>query len=214
MGTRPVPDPARAGWTTDRRYGRQRKGVEAVGHGGDVIDELSTDHREVDELFEQIEAAPAGDAERKRLLDQATIELVRHSVAEEMHLYPAVRQHLPDGDSIADRELHDHQRVEEMLKDLEPRDADAPDFDHLVLRLKHEVTSHVEDEESNLFPRLREHCTADALEQLGEQVRSAKKTAPTRPHPGAPDNPGALKALAPGAGLVDRARDMLSGRGK
>jgi hypothetical protein len=52
------------------------------------------------------------------------------------------------------------------------------------------------------------------LDELGEKVRSAKKTAPTRPHPGAPDTPAALKILAPGAGLVDRARDLVTGRGK
>jgi hemerythrin superfamily protein len=188
--------------------------VKAVGHGGDVIAELTTDHREVDELFERIQGTPPGDAERKRLLDQATIELVRHSVAEEVHLYPAVRQHVPGGDGIADQELHDHQRVEELLKDLEGRGADDPDFDRLFLSLKNEVTAHVEDEENTLFPQLKKSCTPDALEQLGEQVRSAKKTAPTRPHPGSPDSPRALKMLAPGAGLVDRARDLLSGRGR
>lgn len=41
----------------------------------------------------------------------------------------------------------------------------------------------------------------------------AKKPAPTRPHPAAPDKPPANKLLGPGAGLVDRARDMLTGRG-
>ncbi len=66
-----------------------------MGHGGDVIHELTTDHREVEEIFAQIEALPTGDKRRKDLADQATIELVRHSIAEEMHLYPAVRRHLP-----------------------------------------------------------------------------------------------------------------------
>jgi hypothetical protein len=42
----------------------------------------------------------------------------------------------------------------------------------------------------------------------------AKKMAPTRPHPAAPDTPPANKLLAPGAGLVDRLRDALTGRGK
>lgn len=61
-----------------------------MGHGGDVIQELTADHREVDGLFDRIEAVPARGSERRRLLDQLTIELVRHAVAEEQHLYPAV----------------------------------------------------------------------------------------------------------------------------
>lgn len=56
-----------------------------MGHGGDVIEELTADHREVDELFDRTEAVPARGSERRRLLDQLTIELVRHAVAEEQH---------------------------------------------------------------------------------------------------------------------------------
>jgi hypothetical protein len=53
-------------------------------------------------------------------------------------------------------------------------------------------------------------------QQVGEapKVRSAKQHAPTRPHPSAPDTPPANKLLAPGTGMVDRRRDMLTGRGK
>jgi hypothetical protein len=40
-----------------------------AGHGGDVIAELPADHREVDELFAQIEQIAPGSAERKRLLE-------------------------------------------------------------------------------------------------------------------------------------------------
>ncbi|MGP3999442.1 hemerythrin domain-containing protein [Streptomyces sp. 8N706] len=185
-----------------------------MGHGGDVIDELTRDHREVDELFEKIENVAPGDAERKRLVDQLTIELVRHSVAEEQHLYPAVRRHLSDGDTIADKEIADHSRVEVLLKDLERRKAEDEDFNRLVLQLKTEVSTHVRDEELNLFVQLRQACSKEAMEELGEKVRRAKKTAPTRPHPGAPDTPPANKLLAPGAGLVDRARDFVTGRGK
>ena len=41
-----------------------------------------------------------------------------------------------------------------------------------------------------------------------------KAIAPTRPHPSAPDTPPLNKILAPGAGLVDRIRDKITGRGK
>jgi len=185
-----------------------------MGHGGNVIQELTTDHREVEELFGRIEALPPGAKERKILADQATMELVRHSVAEESYLYPAVREHLTGGDALADKEIEDHAKAEQMMKDLESLEADDPRFDTLMGQLMREIRMHVEDEEQNLFPKLAATCPPDALMDLGDKVRRAKKTAPTRPHPSAPDEPPANKLLAPGAGLVDRMRDMFSGRGK
>ncbi|MFJ5531876.1 hemerythrin domain-containing protein [Streptomyces sp. NPDC093261] len=184
-----------------------------MGHGGNVIDELVTDHREVEELFGRIEALSPGDKDRKVYADQATMELVRHSVAEEAYLYPAVREYVADGDAIADKEIEDHSKAERIMKDLESHEADDPEFDRLIGMLMAEIRSHVADEEENLFPRLRAAASAEALDDLGEKVRRAKKTAPTRPHPSAPDTPPANKLLAPGAGLVDRIRDALTGRG-
>ena len=184
-----------------------------MGHGGDVIEELTTDHREVEELFDQIRQAPSA-GERKGLTDQLTIELVRHSVAEEMYLHPAVREHLPGGDALADREVADHAEVEKLLKALEARTADNQEWDRLISRLRTEVTSHVRDEETNLFAQLRNTCSPSVLDDLGEKIRMAKKVAPTRPHPSAPSTPPGNKLLAPGTGLVDRVRDFVSGRGK
>ncbi|WP_369220818.1 hemerythrin domain-containing protein [Streptomyces sp. R39] len=185
-----------------------------MGHGGNVIDELMTDHREVEEIFGKIEALPSGGKNRKMYADQATMELVRHSVAEEAYLYPAVRKHVAGGGALADKELEDHAKAERIMKDLESCEPDDARFDALMASLMSEIRMHVEDEEQNLFPRLRAACPPDALDDLGDKVRQAKKTAPTRPHPAAPDKPPANKMLAPGAGLVDRLRDALTGRGK
>jgi len=183
-----------------------------MGHGGNVIAELTVDHREVDELFVRIDAQPAGGARRRELADELTVELVRHSVAEEQFLYPAVREYVAGGDALADKELEDHAGVERLLKDLEGRDADDDQFDVLVAKLKSEVTEHVRDEETRLFPLLAAACTPQALEELGDKIRTAKKTAPTRPHPAAPSTPPGNKILGAGIGLVDRARDLLTGR--
>jgi hemerythrin superfamily protein len=189
--------------------------VKDMGHGGNVIDELMADHREVEELFGRIEALPPGDRnQRKMYADQVTMELVRHSVAEEAYLYPAVREHIANGDAMADRELQDHAKAEQIMKDLEGCAADDPQFDRLMGDLMTEIRAHVADEEQNLFPMLRQTCPPEMLDDLGDKVRMAKKTAPTRPHPSAPDKPPANKLLAPGMGLVDRMRDMLTGRGK
>ncbi|MEU9037183.1 hemerythrin domain-containing protein [Streptomyces sp. NPDC048352] len=181
----------------------------------DLIAELTTDHRELAGLFARIEqTVPVG--ERRKAAEQLTIELVRHAVAEEEHLCPAIRAHFPQGEGalVADGELADHARVEKLLKDLEGLDAGGPDFDRLIAALKAEVTAHVHDEEENLFPRLREACPRETLEALGAEVRRAKKFVPTRPHPGmsAPQPHHRLPAV--GTGLVDRARDLAGGRGK
>ena len=70
----------------------------------DVIAELSGDHREALALLQRIQALPSGDKARKDLLDEVTIDLVRHAVAEEEYLYPAVRERIAHGDVLADKD--------------------------------------------------------------------------------------------------------------
>jgi hemerythrin superfamily protein len=185
-----------------------------MGHGGDGIAELMTDHREVEQMFARIQGMPGGGQELRDVVDEVTIELVRHSIAEEEYLYPAVREHIEGGDRIADKELADHGRVEKLLKQLEKKDTEDPQMSQLLQQLMDEVSTHVQDEEDNLFPMLRRSCSPEALNDLGDKIRRAKSMAPTRPHPAAPNTPPANKLLAPGAGLVDRARDLITGRGK
>ncbi|KIZ16085.1 hemerythrin domain-containing protein [Streptomyces natalensis] len=185
-----------------------------MAHGGDIIEELTSDHREAEEVFRQITMLPSGHQDRKRLIDHLTIDLVRHSVAEEQYLYPTVRERLPQGAALADKEIGDHSAVEKLLKRLEGCAADDPQLDQLFMAVKEAVTSHVEDEENHLFPQLRRACSPEELAKLGDKVRMAKKAAPTRPHPAAPTTPPANKLLAPGLGLVDRARDYVTGRGR
>ncbi|MFG3024889.1 hemerythrin domain-containing protein [Streptomyces sp. NPDC048254] len=185
-----------------------------MGHGGDAIAELTTDHREVEEMFARIQGMPGGGQELRDVVDEVTIELVRHSIAEEEYLYPAVRKHIEGGDRIADKEIADHGRVEKLLKQLEKTDTGDPKMSPLLQELMDEVSAHVQDEEDNLFPMLRRSCSPEALNDLGDKIRRAKSMAPTRPHPSAPNTPPANKLLAPGAGLVDRARDLITGRGK
>ncbi|MFI1292514.1 hemerythrin domain-containing protein [Streptomyces sp. NPDC020792] len=184
-----------------------------MGHGGNVIEELTADHREVEGFFGRIQTMTGGGQDLRDLVDEVTIELVRHSVAEEQYLYPAVREHLQGGDRLADKEIADHSRIEEILKQLEGIGTDDPQMSLMLQQLMGEVTAHVQDEENNLFPRLRQNCPPEILNDLGDKIRRAKAVAPTRPHPSAPDTPPANKLLAPGAGLVDRARDFVTGRG-
>ncbi|MFB7224708.1 hemerythrin domain-containing protein [Streptomyces sp. NPDC056227] len=103
-----------------------------MGHSGNVIDKLMADHREVEEVFGRIQAVPGNGQQLRDLVDEVTIELVRHSVAEEQYLYPAVREHSQDGDRLADKEIEDHNRVEKILKQLEKMNTVATPKDLLT----------------------------------------------------------------------------------
>jgi hemerythrin superfamily protein len=177
----------------------------------DVVAALSRDHREIERLFDLLERA--GDARVQRVLtDQVIAELVRHSVTEEQYLYPAVREHVPDGGALADKQIADHAEIEELLKDLEVMDAGDPRCLAAMSEISAKVRSHLREEEVDVFPSLRQYAGAEELLALGAKVERAKKLAPTRPHPSTPDTPPLNKILGAGAGLVDRIRDRLSGR--
>ena len=177
----------------------------------DVVDVLTSDHREVLELLQQI-TSTTDVQERRDLADTAISELVRHAVAEEMFVYPAMRKHLPDGDQAVEHDIAEHQELEQTMKKLEDVSADAPEFDRLLRELENVLRDHVHDEETEQFPELRGRIPRADLVKMAEQVEAAKKAAPTRPHPAAPNNALFHKLVGPGVGLVDRARDALTKR--
>lgn len=177
-----------------------------------LIDVIIADHRAVEEVFAELKTGQGTPDHRRDLADHVIAELVRHSVAEEQYMYPAAREVLSDGDSIVDHEIEEHAEAEQVMKSLDGLDPTQPEFDDLVNRLIDDIRHHVEDEENDLLPRLREACSEEQLEDLGAKVLEAKRKAPTRPHPAAPDTPPANKILDTGAGFVDRIRDRLSGR--
>ncbi|HEV2821175.1 MAG TPA: hemerythrin domain-containing protein [Solirubrobacteraceae bacterium] len=182
----------------------------------DVIEVLEHDHREVEEMFAELESlrgATGGDApvRRRDLMDDVTIELVRHAVAEETQVYPAVEKKVSAEE--AERAKQEHAEAEETLQRLDGMDPDDPSFDAELATLMREIREHVAEEEGEMFAHMRQVFSQDELLELGSKVESVKKFAPTRPHPSVPNEPGVRTALGPVAGLFDRMRDAVSGRG-
>ena len=177
----------------------------------DVVDMLTTDHHEVLDLLQQIKIT-ANSEGRRDLADTVISELVRHSVAEEMYVYPAMKKYLPDGDEAVDHDVEEHKELEQTMKKLESVDAQSPEFTQLLGELEDILRDHVSDEENEQFPQLRAQVPREELIEIGGEVENAKKLAPTRPHPLAPNNEVFHKLVGPGVGLVDRLRGKLTGR--
>jgi hemerythrin superfamily protein len=182
-----IPDPVKEADVTEHRTDT------------DVIDELTSDHNEALELLHRIPSATDPD-QRRDLADTVISEIVRHSVAEEMYVYPAMRQYVPNG--------------EQVVEQLEGMAASEPRFDALIDELTEKLRHHAHDEEAEQFPQLRQYAPREELVKLREKVDRAKKLAPTRPHPGAPHNELFHKTVGPGVGLVDRLRDKLTDRAR
>lgn len=177
----------------------------------DVVDVLIQDHREAALLVTEVLQATDPVVQRD-LADQFIAELVRHAVAEEMYVYPAMRKHLPDGEAAVEHDLEEHRELEKTMKELEALNPEDGRFTELVTHLQSVLADHVADEETEQFPQLRASVPREELVEIAEKVEAAKKLAPTRPHPTAPNNQLFHKMVGPGVGLVDRLRDRLSGR--
>jgi hemerythrin superfamily protein len=177
----------------------------------DVVDILTADHREMVELIGRI-GLTSDASERRDLADTLIAEVMRHAVAEEMFVYPAMEDHVPTGSEEVEHDKKEHDDIVKLMKRIEGVDPSDTAFMELVRELESQLTHHAGDEENEQFPKLRSHIPREKLVDLGEKVQSAKKLAPTRPHPSAPHSELFHKTIGAGVGMVDRLRDKLTGR--
>jgi hemerythrin-like domain-containing protein len=166
---------------------------------------LKTDHGNVDALFKQFEAlAHDGDlTEKRRIVDHVIEQLSVHASVEEQLLYPALRAKLDDDFPILEA-LEEHHVAKVTLAEIEKLSPTHERFDAKVTVMIESVRHHVEEEERDVFEMLRVHFSATELEDLGNAMEAAKKTAPTRPHPMTPDQPPLQTLIAMPAAVIDR----------
>ena len=150
---------------------------------------------------------------RKKLAEQLIIEESRHEAVEEMYFWPAVREHLPNGNELADTAIGQEDEGKEVLDKLEKLDTGDPEFENLLDEFIRAGREHIDYEETQVWPELRAALTAEQSQEIGSKMEAGKKTAPTRPHPRTPSSPGALKATGPVAAAADKARDAITHRG-
>ena len=128
----------------------------------DVLDHLTQEHRTVERLLEQLRESDEG-AERKRLLSELESTLGTHMEVEERFVYPIVQEVLGAEDRHEGTNEHDLARDGLVkLREL----VDEPGFAAAVDMVKAGIAHHVEDEEEDMFPDLREQA-AEKIAALG-----------------------------------------------
>jgi hemerythrin superfamily protein len=145
----------------------------------DAIALLKADHRVVEQLFKKFEATGERALKTRQLLvDTMLRELVTHTYIEEQVFYPFVR--------ALNKKLND-----ETLEALEEHHAAKATLAELqkVTVLIESVRHHVKEEEHELFPEVREASNRRDLVALVPALEEAKRHAPSRALPAAPDTP-------------------------
>jgi hemerythrin superfamily protein len=126
----------------------------------DVLELLTAQHTEVDELFERIEG---GD---RAAFTQLADLLAAHAAAEEKVFYPAVMA--KETGSLLHESVEEHLSIKRILADLITMDIDQDQFEAKLSVLKEQVSHHAhKEEEAKLFPILRGLLTSDERAAIG-----------------------------------------------
>ncbi len=178
----------------------------------DAITLLKDDHRAVEKLFKRFEkAGPKAYVEKREIADRIIEELSKHAAIEEMLFYPVTRATVPETDDVVLESLEEHHVAKWLLSEIEKMDPENERFDAKVTVLIENVRHHVEEEETEYFPKVRDELGRKALGELGDAMADAKKSAPTHPHPRSPQTPPGNLVAGPAAGMVDRVTDTVGG---
>jgi hemerythrin superfamily protein len=173
----------------------------------DAVRFLSSQHDEIRHLFQTV-AESSGES-RREAFETLVRLLAVHETAEEMVVYPALRDAGGEGSRVADARIDEEDRAKKMLADLEKLDPASPEFDQLFREVRVAVEAHAENEEREVFPLLEESRDDGQLRRMAAALEAAERMAPTRPHKAAPESAVGNALVGPFVSVVDRVRDAM-----
>ena len=155
----------------------------------DAIVLLKKDHKEILKTFRDFENAGENALKTKGKLVDRIIELLTvHTYIENEVMYPRVRELLPDLAADIDESYEEHHVADLLVMELANMKPEDERFDAKTTVLIENVQHHIEEEEEEWFPKVREGLGRKALQELGANMETVRAKAPRRP-----SQPSALK---------------------
>ncbi|KAL7815154.1 hemerythrin HHE cation binding domain-containing protein [Trichoderma gracile] len=153
-----------------------------------ISDAIVKDHRELEDYYNRITQSKDLD-EQTRYQNQFVWELARHSISEELVVYPVLEKSIINGQQIAQKDRQEHQKVKEKLYEFQKLSAKDPDFIPTLKSLYTDLKQHIREEEEEDLPKLEQAVSGDESRQLSKSFQRTKMFVPTHSHPSAPDKP-------------------------
>jgi len=139
-----------------------------------AIELLMTDHRKVEELFEQFDQEKDGDeATRREIAQRICNELTIHAQVEEELFYPWLRENLDDDDmEMVEEAQVEHNTAKDLIAQLEGASDIVEQYNAKVKVLGEYIKHHVNEEENEIFPKVRDE--QEELDELGQEMAARK----------------------------------------
>ena len=140
-----------------------------------AIELLKEDHDRVDKLFQKVKANEDGD--NKDIFEKIKAELDVHAHIEEAIFYPKL---IADGDEevkkITLEGIEEHRQAKMFLRELANLADDSEKFQPKLKVLMEDIAHHVQEEEGQMFPMVKEQFDEFTLQELGKEMEKEKKT--------------------------------------
>jgi hemerythrin superfamily protein len=142
----------------------------------DALNLLVADHNRVRGLFERFKRAKDADntSEMSSLASMIFTELDVHTTIEEEIFYPWAHDLTQEISETVDEGIQEHHVVKVLMKELGGLNAGTDDWVAKMTVLIENVEHHAEEEETELFPKVRSHTKAAAREQLSNALDDRK----------------------------------------
>eukprot|EP01111_Echinosteliopsis_oligospora_P008399 TRINITY_DN24032_c0_g1_i1.p1 TRINITY_DN24032_c0_g1~~TRINITY_DN24032_c0_g1_i1.p1 ORF type:complete len:227 (-),score=55.15 TRINITY_DN24032_c0_g1_i1:4-684(-) len=151
---------------------------------------LISDHRELESYYKKYQDNAGNSSEQQKWLNQFTWELARHSIGEELLVYPSFEDKLgAEGKKMADEDRQQHQSLKNMLYELQNMSAGEAKTDTTFARLMKDLREHIKQEEERDLPKLEQKLSREDSQNMFHSFERTKMFVPTRSHPSAPDKP-------------------------
>jgi hemerythrin-like domain-containing protein len=155
----------------------------------DAIVLLKADHKEILKTFRDFEKLGDEAYKQKGQLVDKMIELLTvHTYLENEVMYPRVRELLPELEDDVLESYEEHHVADVLVMELYGMKPDAERFTAKTTVLIENVRHHIEEEEDEWFPQVREGLSRKVLQEIGAEMEAKRKKAPRKP-----SQPSALK---------------------
>jgi len=174
-----------------------------------ISDAIKKDHREIETYYTEIINAKDDD-HATRYQNQFTWELARHSIGEELVVYPSFEKNLGQkGKDMAEKDRQEHQVVKEKLRKFQSMKPKDPDFIPTLKSLMEDLKQHIKEEETEDLPALDKTLDATDDESMAKSFGRTKAFVPSRSHPSAPAKPPFETVVGLMTAPIDHLGDML-----